>query len=95
MQRALKAVTVESLPKLDVIQALRKATPIHTREIVCSRSRLVAEGVARVLQVLIAVDDVLVELATFDASPKAICEEAQRSECFIRSKRNALRLFIP
>jgi hypothetical protein len=63
------------------------------REIV-SRSRLVAEGIASVVQVLVPVDDVLVELVTLDVSPKAICEEAQRSESFVRSKRSALSLFM-
>ncbi len=38
------------------------------------------EGIASVVQVLVPVDDVLVEFVTLDTSPKAIFEEAQRSE---------------
>jgi hypothetical protein len=86
---------VEALPKLGGIQAFRKETPIYTREKVCRKSRLVAKGIARILQVLVAVNDVLVQLVTLDVSPKAICEEAQRSESFVRSKRSALRPFMP
>ena len=66
-----------------MVESKRFVKTPHTRKTVCNR--LVFEGFVRVL-LLIAVDDVLVELATFDSETKVICEMPGKSAVSLHAR---------